>query len=469
MSTTYIVAVTSVEAESHLAHGQDMVGGFAIEKSQIEGVADVASFISLFHLDLPGSPFSDDRPLDILEIPANPFLQVRHAVGPLDPRAVLGGIVEFPPFTGSGTVKAAGGVEADLLWMEPTRASIGTRLLRYYPGQREPKLLATFEGLARGWRNESTGTYASMPPSNLTGPALTRPWGEVPVDIEVDEDGMPTAVTMVANVPPEDEPGFEQAESGLFVKRLPYSEELRIHELHLIGKVNTIPVRVTRTLRAEDGQILAFCIALILDMPAVLSLEFQRWAQAIATITVPIEDVHAQMQPVEPPAWDVADAPAVNLLPPETDDTQRIVSQALMLISAVAPMGWKKAAVLVQTIGHSSVAQGVALVPTEDGTASPSPLPLVPSALHAYGAWLKQQNVDAEAGAPVSVRLDFDAAANSVDIDLNYLNEPDFADEATAEDWQLELASFPRTPEKTPAWLLRRAEMDADSDSGLQA
>ena len=464
MSTTYIVAITSVEAESHLSHGQDMVGGFAIDKAQIEGVTDVAGFISLFHLDLPGSPFAPDRPLDILEIPANPFLQVRHAVGPLDPRAVLGGIVEYPPFTGSGTVKA-GGVEADLLWMEPTRASIGTRLLRYYPGQSEPRLLATFEGLARGWRNESSGKHVSMPPSNLLGPVVTRPWGEVPVDVELGMFGTPTSVTMVANVLPEDEPGFVQAESGLYVKTLPYSDDLRIHELHMIGKVNTIPVRVARTLRAEDGQILAFCIALILDMPAVMSLEFQRWAQAIATITVPIEDVHAQMQPVEPPSWDMSEAPAVNLLPPEADDTQRIVSQALMLISAIAPMGWTKAAVLVQTIGHSSVAQGVAIVPTEDGTASPSPLPLVPSALHAYGAWLKQQNIDAEAGAPVSVRLDFDAAANSVDIDLNYLNEPDFADEATAEDWQLELASFPRTPEKTPAWLLRRAEAEETTEA----
>lgn len=462
---TYIVAITSVEAESHLAHGQDLIGGFAIEKSQLDGVSDIATLISLFHLDIPDSPLAPDRPLDILEVPANPFMQVRHAVGPLDPRAVLGGIIEFPPFGGSGIV-AAGGVEAELLWIEPTRASIGTRLLRYYPGQSTPTLLATFEGLARGWWNEEKGTLAAMPPSHLIGPTLTRHWGEVPVDIEIGSDGVPTALTMVTSQVPEEESGFEMTEAGLFIKTIAYEPDLQIHELHLIGKVNTLPVRVVRTLREEDGTILAFCMALLLDMPAAFSLGFDRWAMAMASITVPLDRVNAQMQPVEAPTFDMSEAPVVNLLPAETDDTQRIVSQALMIVSAVAPSGWQKAAVLIQPIGHSSVAQGVAIVPSDEGEAAGSPVafPLVPSALHAYGAWLKQQNVDAEAGAPLSVRLDFDAGENSVDIDLNFLNEPDFADETTVEDWRAELETFPRSEENTPAWLRTRVEGTDDDD-----
>lgn len=458
MAHTYALAVTSRQADSYIKQGIDFFGGFAVEATALEEVLDLSALISLFHLDLPGSPFASDRPIDILEVPTNPFLQVRHAVSPIDKRAVLGGIVEFEPYDGTGTVRA-GEIETDLLWIEPSRLSTGSRLLRYYPGQREPQVRGIYHGVTWGWEDCTTGEFRVFTPSHLVGSAISRIWGETPVDIETDAKDSPVAVQMVCAKLPEEESGFELVESGLFAKRIAYHEDLHLHEPHLVGQVNSIPVRVIRTMEDDNGTTLAFCVAMLLDMPLVFARGFERWAQGVAVKTVPFDEVeNLHLQKLKVPHVDLDTMPVVTLLPIDEEDVNRILGQAFLLLSSLLPQGWIKASVLVQVIGEAIGVGGEVTTPDGQTGTTTEQIESVPSAFKAYGIWFKEQNIDPQAGAPLSVRFDFEAGTRNVNIELNYMNEPEGAESVPLEQWAIEVDRFPRADEKTPEWLRQKVE-----------
>ncbi|MBP3223345.1 MAG: hypothetical protein J6M18_05400, partial [Actinomycetaceae bacterium] len=306
MSISYTLLITPSQADSYMNDGIDLCGGFAIVSSDIASVVRVEDFISLFHGTIDGSPFSPDRPVDILEIPADPFVQARHAVGPLDPRAVLGGIIELPPFDGTGRVQTAL-TSADLLWIEPTRIPIGSQLKRYYPGRPEPQHVATYHGVAWGWQAEATQSFSAFIPSPFIGATIQRDWGDVPVDVEYGDDGSIVALTLISPTEPKMEQGFEKIESGMWAKRIAYRPGMEVREKHMVGRVGNIPVRILRTMRDEDGELFAFCVSLLLDMPLVLASGFVRWGQAYAVTTVPFVSVKPSVQyvPYVPLADDV--------------------------------------------------------------------------------------------------------------------------------------------------------------------
>ena len=455
MSVTYALAVTASQADSYVNDGVDFFGGFAVDARILENLVSSDALIPLFNLDLPGSPFAPDRPIDILEVPANPFIQARHAVGPQDSRAILGGIIEYPPYDGTGVVRL-GNEETDLLWIEPTRLSTGSRLLRYYPGQKEPQLRAVFHGITWGWENVETGEFCAFTPSNLIGPSLTRAWGSIPVDIEYDNDGNPSAVQMVSPAMNENEGGFEPVESGFYAKRIAYQDDMDIFEPHIIGRINSIPVRVIRTLAREDGTILAFCVALILDMPLVLNSGFDRWNQAFAVITVPIDEVEAQMQPITPPELTVKDLPAATLVPDDAPPLDRMVTHIFTLASAVAPLEWEKASILVQLVGNTAASGGVASYTDSSGEEQTVPFDFVPSAISSYATWIKENNLNNDNVAPISIVFNLNAQGRNVNIALNYDDEPEFAEGIDKLEWQREVEKYPRPDNDMPQWLRER-------------
>lgn len=458
MAHTYALAITARQADSYIEQGIDFFGGFAVEATAIEGIVDISAFISLFHLDLPGSPFAPDRPVDILEVPANPFLQVRHAVSPVDKRAVFGGIVEFEPYDGTGTVRA-GETETDLLWIEPTRLSIGSRLMRYYPGQSEPQVRGIYHGVTWGWEDCVTGHFRAFTPSHLVGSAISRIWGEAPVDLETNAVDALVAVQMVCPQLPEEESGFELVESGLFAKRIAYHDDLHLHEPHLVGTVNSIPVRVVRTMQDDSGTTFAFCVAMLLDMPLVFSRGFERWAQGVAVTTVPFDEVeNLHLQAVEVIHVNPDIIPVVTVLPTDEEDVQRILGQAFLVLSSLLPQGWTRASVIVQIIGEAIGVGGEVVLSDGQQGATTEQIELIPSAFKAYGMWFKEQNVDSEAGAPLSVRFDFEAGTRNVGIELNYVNELEAAENVPLEQWAIEVERFPRSAENTPQWLAQRVE-----------
>ena len=458
MAHSYALAVTARQADSYIEQGIDFFGGFAVEATVLEEVLDLSALISLFHLDLPGSPFAPDRPIDVLEVPANPFLQVRHAVSPIDKRAVLGGVVEFPPYDGTGTVRA-GEIETDLLWIEPTRLSIGSRLLRYYPGQREPQVRGIYHGVTWGWEDCEMGHFRAFTPSHLVGSAISRIWGETPVDIETNAIDAPVAVQMVCAQLPEEESGFEHVESGFFAKRIAYHTDLNLHEPHLVGRVDSIPVRIVRTMTDENGRALAFCVAMILDMPLAFSHGFERWAQGVAVRTVPLDEIeNLHYQAVEVIQVNPDIIPVVTLLPVDEEDANRILGQAFLLLSALLPQDWTKASILVQVVGEAIGLGGEVTTPDGQGGTKTEQIESIPSAFKSYGIWFKEQNVEPQAGAPLSVRFDFEAGTRNVDIELNYMNEPEGAESVPPEQWAIEVDRFPRTDEKTPEWLRQKVE-----------
>ncbi len=467
MSITYALPLTPVQADRHLEEGRDLAAGFAIDLAQIEGVTKVADFISLFNLAIPGTPFAADRPIDILEMPANPYMQVRNAVGPLDPRSIFGGIIEFPPFTGSGLVRG-GGVSADLLWLEPTRVSVGSRIVRYYPGNPEPQVRAIYHGVTWGWENTKTGVFKAYEPSNLIGPAIRRDWGELSVDLEIGAGGTPVAVQMVSPVKPEQEEGFELVESGFWAKRIAWDDSLQVFEPYAAVKVNGVPARAVRTMRDDEGNAFALCIAELLDMPLVLERGFGRLSMAVAEAVVPLDRIEARIMPLTITDYDVSDREAVTLKDEPREDLDRIATHLHLLLDAVAEKPWLKAAVQVQLVGDSVAATGVTVAATEEGDPDPADLPFVPNAIGAFATWLKRTNVIRGEGAPLSILFEIDKQANQVNITPNYLSEPDFADLASAEDWRAELSRYPRAQDKVPAWMKERAagSRGAGGDAG---
>ena len=150
MSVVSQLAVSAGQADSYLQNGLDFFGGFAVDANEVAQVTEVGDLISLLNADMAGSPFSPDKPIDILQVPANPFIQTRLAVGPLHEQAFMGGVVEHPPFNGSGIAQAAG-VRTQLMWVEPTRLTTGSRLWRFFPGSEEPELRGVYHGIAWGW------------------------------------------------------------------------------------------------------------------------------------------------------------------------------------------------------------------------------------------------------------------------------------------------------------------------------
>ncbi len=494
MSLTYQLAISPAQTEAYLSRGLDHVCGFAVDAAAAASITRVADLIELLNCGMPGSPFSADRPIDILHVPNNPFIQTRLAVGPLHTEAFLGGVVEFAPFDGSGIAKA-GDVETPLLWMEPTRLTAGSRLWRFHPDSAEPELLGIYHGIAWGWESTATGDFTACIPSQVLGPVTHRNWAELPAEIELDDAGeTPAAVTLVSPTEPTQEEGFTQLPNGLWAKRIAYHDDLDLHENQLLGRVQGIPVRAIRALRDGDDVVLQVA-SLLIDSPLAAAAGFQRYTQGINTLVLPVAKLEDQTtRQARPKQWDVSKRPAVtNQSQRErtNDDIQALLTDIFALISYTAPTGWQALRLTVQMVEkrvHYSARAELAPAPaqagtaegdahrTDDGadrsgaaqTAPPSartvPVRLLPTAIMNYAGQIKALAYREGEGAPFSLTFEFTSQGRSK-LSLNKTKEPAWAAQVPAETWRADFAAFPRDEEHTPHWL--RARMADDTTPPL--
>lgn len=450
----YQLAVTSGQADSYLTKGLDLVSGFAVDAGAAAGITDVAELVSLLCCDPRAYPAN--KPIDILQMPAGPFVQVRRAVGPLSPDAFMGGIVEAAPFTGSGTT-SGGGVTTDLMWIEPTRLTAGTRLWRFFPGSAEPELRGVYHGIAWGWETVKTGNFTACIPSQFIGPILTREWGALPVEMELDEETQePVALTMVSPNAPTAEEGFQELPTGLWGKRISYHSDLHICEHQDVGRYKHTPVRIIRAVADENGQVLAHAFSLVLDTPFAHALGFKRISQGTNAILVPFKEIteNASREAV-PKTWDVRERPAVTLTAARernNTDPQALVADILAMLTNVAPSGWESIKLHIQMVGQMAHFAALAVVNGEAET-----LKLLPTSILHYVSQVKKISYKEEVGAPYVLTFDFEPDGHA-NLTANRDQEPRWAGQVPSKIWREDLAAFPRSAEHIPEWLNGRLE-----------
>jgi len=487
VSVVYQLVVTPGLAESYLKNGLEFFGGFSVEASEVSEVTEVADLLALLGANGPGSPFSADQPLDILQVPSNPFIQTRLAVGPLHEQAFLGGIVEPPPFTGSGVARG-GGVETSLMWVEPTRLTAGSMLWRFFPGSAEPELRGVYHGVAWGWETVKTGTFKAALPSVYMGPVMVREWGMCPVEVELDEEThQPAAVTLVSPAEPRGEEGFEQLGSGLWGKRIEYHPDLNIFENQGIARFNNIPVRVVGMAQGEDGKVAAHVTSMVLDAPLTQSLGFNRFSAATATALSSVEELTGYAtREGRPKTWDVSERPAITAhpnKPRENTDPRQLTSDIFGMLAATAPQGWKQLKLDVQLVAQVANFAAAAMLPHEvsasdnttresafgdistdaEPTLEPVTIKLLPTSILHYVAHLKKLLYKPEVGAPYILRFTF-SSDGQANLTINSTDEPRWAAQVPSQTWQADLESFPRTEEHIPEWLQSRLE-----NSGIES
>lgn len=461
---TFQLAVSEPQADAFLSTGYDLFSGFAVDAAAAATVTDVADLMDLLCLRFPGSPYAEDKPLDILHVPSDPFTMDRHAVGPLHPEAFRGGVVEYPPFDGSGVARG-GGVETDLLLVDPARLTIGSRLWRFYPGNPVPELRGVYHGVAYGWENVAEGTFTATIPSPFLGPVIKREWGGVPCDVEV-EGGQPVAVTMVSPTNPEHEDGFTELESGMWAKRIAVGPDAEIFTDFVVGEFSGIPVRVVRTVR--DGEKLLFQVAALLTDALFLErARFQRWSTGIYTALIEPEAlIKQQRQEARPVSWDVAERPAISNRPAEPidfSDPAALVAQTFSLLAQLAPPGWEEETLRIQLVGQSAIYEGYAKLAGEENAS----LRILPTAIIHHLRRLKQDRAIAGEDPFLVIVLNLTATGEGK-VNVNAVEEPVWADLVPAEEWHNEISAFPRSGTTMPDWLLDRlARTSPEDDQAL--
>lgn len=459
MSVTYLLAVSEPQARTFLEQGYDLVAGFAVDAAQAADITEVADFIKLLNLDFPGSPFAADKPIDIVHLPSDPFVQARAAVGPLDARAFRGGVIELGSYDGSGVARV-GDFATDLVLLDPTRLTVGSRLWRFTPGSSEPELRGVYHGIAFGWENMATGTFKAGVPTPFVGPVVERPWGTVPVDVEVEGDKA-TAITLVAPAKPPMEDGFEELESGMWAKRVEVNDSTRIFTQILVGDLSGIPVRVVRTVATPDKQLMFQIVSLIPDAPYNTRARMQRWSTGTFTSIAKPESLTKQRkQEAVPLSWSQDKRELVTAKtnePIDIDNEEALVQMALGLLGQTAPENWQNLMVRMQFVGTSTIYEAHALLP-ENKLAR---LRVIPSAVIHYMRRIKQIPSERNKVPFLTAILRMEKTGKG-NIQVNADTQPQWHDLVQPNDWKTELELYPRAADDVPDWMLEKLQA-ADS------
>lgn len=515
MGVVYQLAVTPWQADRYLSHGAEEFCGFAVDAASVEDVRDAAVLRELLLCKVNEASFPPDEPLHILKAPVDPFVHTRRAVGPLHPDAFLGGVTEDAPYDPSGVV-SAGGVTAELLWIEPGRLTRGSELWRLHPGDPSPELAAVYHGVAWGWENAQTGEFVAAEPSKLMGPVVKREWGTAAVDVET-EGGKPTALTLVSpRKPPES--GFERLSTDLWAKRIEYRDDLNVHENYLSALAHGVPVRVTRLANSPNGMD-ALGFALLVDAPYAIGNRVLRISPGAFFCVMPMDEMErTAVREGRPETWDVSAFPAVTTLSlreRSNYDVDSLLKDIHALIENVAPEGWRTCTLIAQIVGGQSRYGGNFFIPAPagpfeaapssgdaSGSASPSAtglpfgagsgaassedgsanaddgarqgpgsrrarsgrprrpvyggvveeISLLPSAVLEYLGQIKKLAATPERGAPLAFTLQA-SASGETKLNVTYEETPPLVESITPQAWAAEMEAFPRP--NPPDWASR--------------
>lgn len=446
MSNTYSLPLTPGQLRGYAENGLDYVSGLAVRSDAIDEITEISDLIELFQIGFEGTPFKQDEPFFIMELVTGPLIQSRKAVGPLHPEAFLGGIFEVIPFDSTGVAKAAG-VETDLLWIEPARVTAGSSIWKFTPGDPEPEMIAAYHGVAYGWETEEG--FKAIVPSNFLGTVIKRSWGEIPCDVELEGD-KPVAVTLVSPADPDAEDGFQQIDSGLWAKRIAYTEDMEIYEGQKIAKVDGVPSRVLRPIR-RDGQTLLEVQSLLPDAPYTRANGFSRYAPTVFVKAVPIEGVKAQARVATPKTWvvdEIRPASAADMADKDLTDTKALIPDMFRLLINAVPEGFQTITLFMQIVGNHFVFHGEY---SKDGKSER--ITTIPTSLVHYTRQLKKNTYTPDEGGFFLAKFVFDAGGTG-NFGFNKSDQPMWASQVPVDEWEKDLEEFPRPGSATPDWII---------------
>jgi len=205
-------------------------------------------------------------------------------------------------------------------------------------------------------------------------------------------------------------------------------------------------------MRDEDSTLYAQAVAVFVDGLYAQGKGFHRYGPGVYLVNVPSEDItDEQSREVRTMSWDMADREAITLVPTQersNDNPGMLTREIHSIVGMTAPHGWSEARIVMQIVGTRVNFTASAMV---EGESVPSPD--LPTALVQYMGRLKATHANLHRGAPLTLILECRPDGESI-VNLEFEDEPPFADALTAHDWEEELTFFPR--ESIPDWAAQR-------------
>ncbi|MDO5700660.1 MAG: hypothetical protein Q4P36_04220 [Bowdeniella nasicola] len=471
--------------KAYLGHGFDRVSGWVMDAADLADVTDIDQLRRIHHLDYAHSPYPTGEPLHILHVPAPPATPLVRA----NPSS-MSELFELP----EDGVVVDGEIRTPMLWLEHTRLPAGSRLWRFTPGEEGPTLAGTYHGPAFGWQDDD-GTFIALPPSIMAGRVAIIDGKAYTAEPELDEAGHPVSVTVATFTETE---GFEQTESGLWAKAVPFDEVEVLFESHVQGIYRELPVRVVERFDTAEGST-ARIASLALDHGANLAAGFDlieagTWeasvpwdevsdiepTQRVAKAWVSEEDlknstpIHAQdeaEQRMTPPSEATGDVNAFaqppseqatvtisqnrDDAPPVPPQLQEIYIEIIRAIAENAPAEAERVELLVMVVNTSMQVAAQAILPNDQVIG----LPDLPQAIVDPLTRLRVLTYHEERGAWFSAAIRM-TPEGQFTVNVNTDEEPPLRQDFPAAEWRADLERFPRSEEHIPDWLRAKLEED---------
>ncbi|WP_341359543.1 hypothetical protein V5H98_17775 [Georgenia sp. M64] len=502
MSTMLQKAVTPQMSAAYLDRGLDRVAGYVVPAADVAEVTTTQGLFELHGLGFAGTPFSPDRPIDVLHVPTAPTAVLVPATGGTDEagrRATGGTFLERPPFNGTGFA-GTGDVVAPLSWLEHTRLTPGARLWRFHPGGAEPELIGSYHGVAFGWQNHlSDDSFHALLPSKYVGPVAKLALGTFAADVRADDDGAPTVVTIVTVAKDPEKHGFSRTKAGTWAKQLAAAEVPELFEIHASARWHGIPVRIVDQGPDKDGQQMCRVTSLAHDADVAERLGMDKVDVGVYETTVPLsvltDVVYAQRVPR---AWakegqlaqassagpaDPAGAPArtasaprvnvgtpvVTVAPgsPEADHPMAKFAAELQRVAqglvSVAPTGWTRARVLCRMVGS----RGEVMAAATGAEGKEVPLPGLPGDVARAMSEMRHKAFEPGKGTWFTALVTLERSGK-LSLNLDYNNEQKWGRPLEPGQFAEDLRRYPRDDEHTPAWLRERLAADAAAQAADQ-
>lgn len=498
-------AVTPQMAQAYLRQGLDRVAGYVVRASEVSSISTPEDLIELHGLTFEGSPFAPDRPVHVLHLPQPPAASLYAATGGTSREAAAargGAFVERPPFRGDGKA-AVGDLEVDLMWLEHTRLSPGSRLWRFEPGTDEPVLVGTYHGVVFGWQDHEEGdVFRPLATRGLVGTIAATEQGVFPCDVRTKEDGTPNLVTIVSYAPDAGERGFTRTKAGTYARQLSFREVGSLAENHVTGRWHSLPVRVVDQGEGEDGKPYLRVFSLGRDADAAERLGMAKMDVGCYESVVPADALTDVVRSQRvPTAWanedqlanhdegpdavraaaargaqgssgqgerrllNQVDGPMVGMPLPadedgnplDVDDPRGVLGPVLQRVAQGvvngAPTGWQRIRVLCHMVGNG----GDIMVAATTAEGKEAGLRSVPGDVAKALAELRHLTAKEEEGTWFTALVTIEPQGR-ITMRLDPATEPRTTKEPDAQRYREEAQYFPRSPEHTPDWLAAKFE-----------